>query len=181
MKVETPKKLIMENYRDFVVVFFPASTPSMACRDEPPQRNSVCVLVEFGNSSGSSGAANIACTAVFHQENREVAPTWLSMTSLVAVNCDKSKTCRYIIQDSDNDRIQPGTKYDVFCVDWKSSFPFTVFPTCKGKSCGLQDAGGGRTHQVFGVEDFLCVLLLLAYIGWSYVPWTRTRKQVGYD
>lgn len=143
------------------------------CRDEPPQRNSVCVLVEFGNSSGSSGAANIACTAVFHQENREVAPTWLSMTSLVAVNCDKSKTCRYIIQDSDNDRIQPGTKYDVFCVDWKSSFPFTVFPTCKGKSCGLQvrtsDAGGGRTHQVFGVEDFLCVLLLLAYIGWSYV------------
>ena len=52
--------------------------------------NGVC---SRGNSSGSSGAANIACTAVFHQENREVAPTWLSMTSLVAVNCDKSKTC----------------------------------------------------------------------------------------
>lgn len=32
--------------------------------------------------------------ADLHQENRAAAPTWLSMTSLSAVNCDKSKSCR---------------------------------------------------------------------------------------
>lgn len=146
------------------------------CHDVAPQRNSICVMVQFGNTSGSSGIASIACMAEEHQENRAAAPPWLSMTSLSAVNCDKSKSCRFIIQngDSDSDLIQPATRYDVFCVDWKSNYPFTVFPACNGKgSCGLNvkttNAGGGRNHQVFGVEDFMCVLLLLAYIGWSYV------------
>eukprot|EP00438_Fugacium_kawagutii_P027570 Skav206274 [mRNA] locus=scaffold888:414703:420630:- [translate_table: standard] len=110
----------------------------------------------------------------------------MSMTRSSAVNCDKSKTCRCLvqldlrprgitIQNTYSDRIEPGTLYDVFCMDWMSFPSFTVFPACTAghKTCGLvvrtADAGGGSMHQVFGVEDFFCVLLLLAYIGWSYV------------
>ncbi|CAJ1389990.1 unnamed protein product [Effrenium voratum] len=116
--------------------------------------------------------ATISCQAMRHAE-RDSAPSWMSMMQLPQVSCNTSAVLHYVIQ---SDNIQPGGRYDVFCIDWLSSSypPFAIFPACTKKGeCGLEvkttTVTGGRIHTVFGVEDFFCVMLLLAYVGWSYV------------
>lgn len=63
----------------------------------------------------------------------------------------------FIIQngDSDSDLIQPATRYDVFCVDWKSNYPFTVFPACRLKQWEFC-----RRDQLEIIATGWCFLLL---------------------
>ena len=141
------------------------------CQSIAPQRRTLCVSARFTNTTGT---AMLSCAALKHNPKRLKAPSWRQLTGYPHVTCQKSESCRFIIQ---NDAIYPETSYDVFCIDWYSNGPpFDIVPACgttTTKACGLvlttASGSGGRMHEVFGLEDFFCVLLLLAYVGWSYV------------
>lgn len=58
-------------------------------------------------------------------------------------------------------QVAPALAHVVLCPACKCRH----FEHVKAEVLETGDAGGGRNHQVFGVEDFMCVLLLLAQLG----------------
>jgi len=94
------------------------------------------------------------------------------MFSGLPQSCNTSHRCLYFIEE-----LQTATLYDAFCIDLEEGGAkvLKVVPTCENKvepNCGTvvsTSPAEDGAHEVFGLEDFLCVLLLMAYVAWSFL------------
>eukprot|EP00928_Gymnodinium_smaydae_P000562 TRINITY_DN10212_c0_g1_i4.p1 TRINITY_DN10212_c0_g1~~TRINITY_DN10212_c0_g1_i4.p1 ORF type:complete len:623 (-),score=107.14 TRINITY_DN10212_c0_g1_i4:84-1952(-) len=144
------------------------------CEPEKQGRLALCVHLVFAEGPGAAGTTAVACVALPHLSERRRAPDWTVFAQHHILECNASEPCEYIIQE----HVQVSQNYDVFCIDWNEMRPpFRIVPTCspglEDVHCGLQMSTDvedfASAHRQFGVIELLSVLLIVVYVGWSYL------------